>query len=141
MDTWVRTHDLDGVVKLVGARSDVPELLSVMDVFVFPSLMEGLGIAVLEAMAAEVPVVASSIRPLSEIICDGETGLLVEPMNAAALAAAVNHLLSDQAFADRLRQRAFGEVAAHFDERQMVAAHERLYLDLCAGLPVSGTSL
>jgi glycosyltransferase involved in cell wall biosynthesis len=132
MNEWIRARGLEAVVKFVGARGDVPELLSLMDVFVFPSLMEGLGIAVLEAMAARVPVIASAIRPLSEIVRHGENGLLVEPRNAAALAAAVNRLLSDRAYADSLSRRAVEDVAARFNEREMVAAHERVYLELCA---------
>jgi glycosyltransferase involved in cell wall biosynthesis len=131
MAAWVRENGFDAVVKLAGARPDVPELLSLMDLFVFPSLMEGLGIAVLESMAARVPVITSDIRPLSEIVRHNENGFLVEPRNAAAIAAAVNVILSDPTNAQRLATQAFEDVVANFSERQMVAAHEQVYRDVC----------
>jgi glycosyltransferase involved in cell wall biosynthesis len=132
LETWARAHGLETVVRFAGARADIPELLGVMDVFAFPSVMEGLGIAVLEAMASRVPVITSDIQPLSEIVRNGENGLLVEAKNAAALASAVNALLDDPARADRLRQQAFADVVSHFSERQMVAEHERVYRELCS---------
>jgi glycosyltransferase involved in cell wall biosynthesis len=120
-------------VKLPGARPDIAELLSVMDLFVFPSVSEGLGIAILEAMAARVPIVASRIRPLTEMISDGENGVLVEPRNALALAEAVNGMLGDRARAEAIRDRAFEHVSTTFSERRMVAAVERVYDELCVG--------
>jgi glycosyltransferase involved in cell wall biosynthesis len=134
---------LQHAVKLPGARGDVAELLSVMDVFVFPSVSEGLGIAILEAMAARVPIVASDIRPLSEMIVNGETGVFVEPRNPDALAAAVNGLLGDRSKAEGIRDRAFEHVSTRFSERQMVARIESVYNELCvksrcdADLPVA----
>jgi glycosyltransferase involved in cell wall biosynthesis len=123
----IRTAGLHDKVKLVGARGDIPELLSIMDLFVFPSVSEGLGIAVLEAMAAGVPVVASNIRPLSEMVTDGETGLLFEARNPQALAGAVNRLMSDSTLAGQLRDRASSQVGARFTERHMVGSLERVY--------------
>ena len=122
---------LQAVVKLPGARPDVPELLSAMDLFVFPSVSEGLGIAILEAMAARVPVVASDIRPISEIAVPEETALLVEARNPSALAQAVNRLLADAALAGRLRDRAFHHVSTRYSEREMVRSLEDVYVDLC----------
>jgi glycosyltransferase involved in cell wall biosynthesis len=127
----IQALGLQDVVKLAGARADVAELLSVMDLFVFPSISEGLGIAVLEAMAARVPVVASNIRPLSEMITHGETGMLAEPHSPEALAAAVNQLLGDPSLLDGIRSRAFAHVSANFSERNMVASLERVYRSLC----------
>ena len=131
LEGWARAHGLEAVVKFAGARGDIPELLGVMDLFAFPSVMEGLGIAVLEAMASRVPVITSDIQPLSEIVRHDENGLLVEARNPAALASAVNALLGDPARAERLRTQAFADVVAQFSERRMVAEHERIYRDLC----------
>jgi glycosyltransferase involved in cell wall biosynthesis len=122
---------LSHAIRFVGARPDIPELLSLMDVFVFPSVREGLGIAVLEAMASGVPLIASDIRPLSEMVTHERTGLLVEAASPPALAAAVNRLLSDDGLRQTLRSNALAHVKAHFTERQMVQSIESVYLELC----------
>jgi glycosyltransferase involved in cell wall biosynthesis len=125
-----RSAEFRGRVHFTGARSDTPELLALMDVFVFPSISEGFGIAVIEAMASSLPVVASRIRPLSDIIDDGVTGLLVPPSDSAALAGALNRLLSDESL--RLRLAASGRtlVESRYTDRHMVGAHENLYVEL-----------
>jgi len=117
-------------VCFAGARADVPEMLALMDVFAFPSLSEGFGIAVIEAMASRLPVVASAIRPLSDIVIEGTTGFLVPPGDAPALAASLIQLLDDPD-----RRRTMGDngralVERQYSDRHMVGAHENLYLDL-----------
>ena len=113
-----------------GARADVPEMLSLMDVFVFPSLSEGFGIAVIEAMTSRLPVIASNIRPLSDIVVAGETGLLVEPGDSGALAAAVNRLAGDAGLRRKLGEAGRARVERRYTDRHMVRAHEELYVDL-----------
>lgn len=80
-------------VRLVGFQRDVISFLNALDVFAFASSSEGFGQVVVEAMAAEKPVVASKIAPLTEIVVDGETGLLVPPGEPAGFVAALQHLL------------------------------------------------
>jgi glycosyltransferase involved in cell wall biosynthesis len=130
----VERESLSHLVRFAGARPDIPELLSLMDVFVFPSVREGFGIAVLEAMAAGVPVVASDIRPISEIVAHGRTGLLVKAANPPELASTINRLLGDEGLQRRLRANALDHVKANFTESQMVKSIESVYLDLC-GVP------
>jgi glycosyltransferase involved in cell wall biosynthesis len=98
---------LAGRVHILGARRDVPELLRACDLFVFPSLYEGLGIALIEAMAAGCACVTTDTGPLPEVVRDRVDGWLVPPADAEALARAVNTLLDDA----RLRA-ALGEAAA-----------------------------
>lgn len=81
-------------VHLIGERRNVADFLQAADLFVFPSLFEGLGIALAEAMAAGLPCVASDIRPLDEFVTSGVNGVLVPPENADAIAEAVIDLLS-----------------------------------------------
>jgi glycosyltransferase involved in cell wall biosynthesis len=83
-----------GHFHLIGARRDVIEFLRAADVFLFPSLYEGLGIALIEAMAAGCACVASDAGPIPEIISDGQTGILVPSGNSDALAEAVTRLLA-----------------------------------------------
>jgi glycosyltransferase involved in cell wall biosynthesis len=117
-------------VCLAGARPDIPEMLAVMDVFAFPSVSEGFGIAVAEAMATGLPVVASDIRPLSEIVVPGETGFLVPPRDASAIAAAIVSLLDDDSLRRRLGAAGREHVERCFTDRTMVQAHEDLYVNL-----------
>ncbi len=83
-------------VELMGHRTDVPDLLVAADVFVFPSLWEGLGGALIEALALELPIVASDLPALREVVGGGEFGILVPPGDSAALADAISGLVTDE---------------------------------------------
>lgn len=110
-----------------GAREDVPECLVALDLFVLPSLNEGMGRALIEAMAVGCPVVATRVGGVPDIVADGTTGLLVPPRDDRALAEAMLTLLRD-----RSRRAAYGETArryidGRFDVETMVRNIERLY--------------
>lgn len=92
--------DLEEKVKFLGQipPEGIPEYLTMADCFVLPSLKEGFGIAVLEAMAAGVPVVASRVGGILDIIEDGKTGLLVEPGNPEAMTRAISEIYSGRKF-------------------------------------------
>ena len=91
-----------------------------MDLYVHPALMEGFGIAVLEAMAMRKPVVATTTGGLPEIVQDGETGMLVPPGDADALARAVSSLLQDPARRRQLGEVGRARVVAHFTVEAMM---------------------
>ena len=106
---------LDGRVRFLGFRSDVPELMASMDVVAHTSIVaEPFGRVVVEAMMCGRPVVATRGGGVTEIIRDGETGLLVPPGDAAALAAALGTILSDPALAQRLGQSGRDDVSDRF---------------------------
>jgi glycosyltransferase involved in cell wall biosynthesis len=86
---------LDEVVRMGGFREDLPELLPCLDLLVHPAFMEGLGVALLEAGAAGLPVVGTRAGGIPEVVVDGRTGLLVPPGDAGALADALIQLLGD----------------------------------------------
>lgn len=111
----------------VGTRDDIPALLDLFDVFAFPSHHEGLPGALIEAMAAGLPIVASSIDGNAELIEDGETGLLVPPSDPDALGDAVANLLGDPERARRLGDAAQTEAYGRFTIEEMVEAFENLY--------------
>ena len=90
-----------GAVRLPGHRPDARMLLDAADVFVLPSRHEGMPLAVLEAMDAALPVVATRVIGTAEVVVDGETGILVPPENATALAAALARLLADPGLRER----------------------------------------
>ena len=86
---------LAGRVHFLGQRRDIPDLLAALDIFVLPSHSEGVSLALLEAMAAGLPVIATAVGGLPEVVTDGENGLLIPPKDPEALAAALARLLAD----------------------------------------------
>ena len=114
-------------VRLLGRRDDIPECLAALDLFVFPSQNEGMGRALIEAMAAALPVVATKVGGIPGIIEQGRTGLLVPPGNSAAVAGAMAELLDDRTRARAMGQAARDSIGAEFNAAGMVRAIESLY--------------
>ncbi len=125
-----RRLDVDRGFLFLGERSDAREILSRLDVFVLPSLWEGLPLVLIEAAALGRPIVATAVEGSREIIADGETGLLVPPADSAALAAAVRRLLDDPALAARLAARARETIPPRFTLEKMVSGYEEIYRSL-----------
>jgi glycosyltransferase involved in cell wall biosynthesis len=123
---------LEGRVQFLGHRDDVPQLLAACDVFALPSLFEGSSLAVLEAMAAERPVVSSAIGGTDELIADGENGLLVPAGDADALAAALRRLLGDRSLRTTLAQRARQRVEQAFTPAVTCGRVTKIYEELLA---------
>ena len=108
-------------------RAQVPEIMQVFDVLAVPTTtMEGFGLVVLEGMALGLPVVATLGGP-EELIVEGETGYLVAPGSAAALAAAVARLLRDPVHAQRLGKAGRARAASQFTLAQHVQRIEAIY--------------
>ena len=101
----VKERELEESVRFLGHRDDVPDLMTAADLFVFPSLYEGLGGALIEAMALSLPIVASRIPVFEECLEDGGNAVLVAPESPEGLAAAVGGLLESEEEMDRFRRR------------------------------------
>lgn len=112
-------------VYFLGSRSDVPNVLAALDVFALASVpnSEGTPTAILEAMASGVPVVASNVASIPEVVADGETGYLVAPGDATALSNRLTDLLSNEAFRRRMGARSRARVESLFSLDQCVATH------------------
>lgn len=121
---------LDDKVIFLGQRSDVKKLLSVLDIFVLPSFSEGVSLALLEAMAAEIPVVATNVGGNPEVVIPGENGLLVPSNNETELANALMSLVDNKEKRSELALAAHDRVANHFCLKRMVEEYENLYLSL-----------
>lgn len=104
-----------------------------MDVFTYPSRSEGLGLALLEVMALGIPVVASDISPIKEVIKDGENGLLFESGNPYSLAEKINLLLHEPVLAQRLSQRAKETIKEEFTIQKCASRTEKVYLGVIEG--------
>jgi glycosyltransferase involved in cell wall biosynthesis len=114
-------------------RDDVTRLISAMDLCVLSTHQEGLPLVILEAMAQEKPFVATSVGGIPEIVRDGDTGLLVPPGDADALAAALLSLLDDPSLAARLATRARALVQGEFSLASFRQRSRALYRSLFAG--------
>lgn len=114
-------------VRLLGHRNDVPELMNVMDIFVLPSLGEGLCNTILEAMAVGLPVVATAVGGNAEMVVDGKTGTLVASANRAALAAALTRYAGDPALRAAQGEAGMRRVRACFSIQSMVDGYDGLY--------------
>jgi glycosyltransferase involved in cell wall biosynthesis len=130
---FIGDQGLESHVTFAGFRSDVPDLLGLLDLFVLPSYREGLPRSVLEAMAMELPVVATNIRGCREAVVDQVTGLLVPTKNAEALATAAGRILADPELAGRFGAAGRARVVSTFDERFVFARLEKYYRELGVG--------
>lgn len=117
---------VSGRVHLLGLRPDVAAILSAADVFVLPSLSEGMPLALLEAMWAGRPIVASDVGDIGMALADG-AGLLVEPGNPPALAEAIGRVLANADVARELGERAAARAAAEYGVAQMVGRYTAVY--------------
>lgn len=140
LEQQVRRLHLGQHVILGGFRQELLGLLKGLDLFVMSSVTEGLGSALLEAMAAGPPVVATAAGGIPEVVKDGETGVLVPPRDAPALAAAILGLLRDAGRRERLSQAARARVHECFSADRMVDATLAVYERLAGRTPEAGTS-
>jgi glycosyltransferase involved in cell wall biosynthesis len=131
-ERYVRDHGLQNRVILSGMRTDVASILAVADVFVLASRWEGLPLAIIEAMMAGLPVVATRVGGVPELVEDGVTGVIVPPRDSEALAAALKRLLADPGLRSRMgragQERAFRDFAGD----RMARETEELYEELLA---------
>ena len=127
-----KTADLGLTDKVIftGSRKDVPEILPTLDAFVLPSLKEGLPMALLEAMASKVPVIATSVGAIPKVIEHGINGMLIPPKNSDVIAEAINTMLSDGNSAKEMAQRGFEKVRDHFSADIMARKYLAIYKEL-----------
>lgn len=131
----VKRLGLERHVRFLGLRRDVAKLLALMDIFVLPSLSEGLSIALLEAMAAGLPVVATNVGGNPELVVDGTTGYLVPPQKPEELAARLISLLSNKAHAQQLGQNGRKRVYEYFSLQHMITQYQELYTQRLGAAP------
>lgn len=119
--------DVSEHVHFLGVRSDVPDILAVADLFVLASLWEGLSIALLEAMASGKPIVATAVSGTTQVMTHGETGLIIPPGDARALADAISQLLSDPLLGQTMAQAARNHVEIYFSAQKQADEYLALY--------------
>lgn len=127
LESQIQAQGLEARVHLTGWRADVPRLLNRAELFVLPSLWEGLPNAVLEAMAAGLPVVCTRVEGAEELIEPERSGLLVSPGNSVDLQQAITRLLIDKNFGKSLGNAGKQRAREQFSWKQMAASYAALY--------------
>ena len=128
LEGLARELNIHDRVIFTGFRSDIPELLSAVDILVVPSLLEGFPMIMLEAMAMAKPIVATQIEGITEQISAGEDGILVPPKDPNTLAAEVLRLAQDKELSSRLGAAARRKVERCFSVEKMIKETEKVYL-------------
>jgi glycosyltransferase involved in cell wall biosynthesis len=123
----VSSLGLERDVYFLGIREDIPQLLSLMDIFILPSITEGTPLSIIEAMSMKLPVIASRVGGIPEVISDGKTGLLVTPRNPDEITDAVLNLLEDSKKRKEMGTRARKIAKNKFSLEHCVRGHEKLY--------------
>lgn len=135
LEAQARDLGVSHMIVFAGERDDVPDLLRIADIFVLPSVSEGLPISLLEAMAARLPLVASRVGGIPELIEDGRTGRLVPPNDPAALGLAILSFLDDPEASRRAGQAGRARLEECFSQDAMVRKTKALYLHLMNDAP------
>ena len=126
----IRSLDLQENIFLLGSRNDIATILSCIDIFLLPSLNEGFGMALIEAMAEKKPVIATNVGGIPEVVIDGETGILVPPKDPEAFSSAIIKLYKNPELSRRMGLAGYNRAKRLFDITTTVHNLERLYSNL-----------
>ena len=127
MQLQINNYELQNKIILTGSIGDAAQLLSAFDIYVCSSVKEGLPYSILEAMQAGLPIVATPVGAIPEIITDGQTGLLVKSGNAAALADKLSYALNRLSVSKQIGVEANKQVIAKYALRAMIKETANLY--------------
>jgi sugar transferase (PEP-CTERM/EpsH1 system associated) len=127
-----READAEWLAWLPGERDDIPEVMRSFDLFVLPSIAEGISNTILEAMASGLPVIATNVGGNPELVLDGETGMLVPPSDPLAMSDAIHSYLKDPAKLARHGQAGRKRVEEHFSIERMVNGYLSVYDEVLA---------
>ena len=121
---------VEDMVFFLGFREDVPQILNSLDMFVLSSYLEGMGSSLMDAMACRLPIVATRVGGIPEVVKHGQTGLLVSPRSPKSLAKAILKIYEDKELAQRLGQKGYEIVHRKFSAESMAMKAIELYEEL-----------
>ncbi|HET6610652.1 MAG TPA: glycosyltransferase, partial [Kofleriaceae bacterium] len=119
-----------GAIHILGARSDVPQILAAADALILPSVREGLPLVIPEAMAAGLPVIASAVGGIPDVVIDGETGFLVPSGDEAALRDRMAVLITDRASGKAMGKRGLDRARATYTRERMASEYQSIYREV-----------
>ncbi|MBU1151475.1 glycosyltransferase family 4 protein [Patescibacteria group bacterium] len=130
LEKLVSKLKMEAHVSLIGRQSEIPKLLKASNIFVLPSLREAFGLVNAEAMISPLPVVASDVGGISEIVKNGETGILVEPKDSKGLTRGINQLIASPKLREKMAIAGFERVQKHFSADAMAKEYEKVYEEI-----------
>lgn len=130
LQTLIHQLSLDKIVKPLGTRCDIPELLAAADIFCLPSLHEGMPNAILEAMSAGLPIIGTSVGDISQMLDNGGCGTVVKKANEDQLAKRITDYIEEPSYAQQHGKLARDRVIDRYSLDRMVTAHENIYQKL-----------
>lgn len=131
LEEMVADLDIKRNLIFTGVRADIPEILSLTDIFILPSLFEGLPFTILEAMAAGKPVVSTRVSGIPEQVVDGETGILVDSKDVESLSQAILFLLKNPEKVKMMGERGRERAEKYFSKDTMLDKTLKLYSSIC----------
>jgi len=133
LETIVNNYRIDSFVQFLGRREDTADIYNAIDAFVHPSLWEGFGLVFLEAMSFALPVIATDVSAIPEVVEKNGTGLLVKPKNVEELFIAMEKFINDMDMAKKLGKRGKIRVKEEFSVENMVNKTSKVYLEVLNG--------
>ncbi|MEW6680261.1 MAG: glycosyltransferase, partial [bacterium] len=121
---------LSNDVIFLGRKETVESSLSIADIFVLPSIVEGLPVSIMEAGLAHLPIISTNVGGIPELVVDGETGILIKPFDVNGLAKAIEELLVDKEKRKKMGEAGYNRIKNEFSLKKMVKETENIYLDL-----------
>ncbi len=132
LNQMINELGLQEQVRLTGLRQDIPRMLALFDIFVLPSISEGLPMALMEAMASQKPVIATNVGDIFKLIQNGVTGLLITPTNVLELQESITKLIIDREMARRLAMNGYFRILKGFSNEVMTQNYVQVYQRLLA---------
>lgn len=123
-----KDEDIYENFRFVGYQKNLPEILAIMDIFVLPSIAEGFPFALLEAMAAKKPIIATNVGGVTEIVENGVNGIVVEPMDPDALSTAILTLAVDAKKRMCFAEEGYKTILSNFTLEKMISSTEQIYI-------------
>ncbi len=131
---YAKDKGLDKYIVFAGYCDNIPEILSIFDIFILPSLWEGLPTSIIEAMAMGLPIIASNVGGIPELIDDGVNGILIEPQSTQQIASSILYLLKNRDVAKEMGERNVIRARQSHDISIKAREYEATYIDLVKGL-------
>jgi|GEM_PF-1751311 len=135
IDTIIKLNKLENRVIMPGSRDDVASLLNLFDYFIMPSIVEGFGYSLIEAMAMQVPVICSDISPFKELTSNGKYGLLFKNKDSVDLYKRIKYALSNKTEMKMMGKNAANYVLHAFNDQLIAENYRKLYEEACSALP------